>query len=1380
MDHLDSVTRLRNEWNLLTDEADTPGPAPSNKSTQSRSSTEKTSSEQSSLLAHHPNIVKPIAWEMLPDFGGMMTLYDNEVGIVTAREFFLPEQAAAAESEAAITPHDSVRQAVKYVKQQTPQDLIAILLAIVGVVEVLETTRGMNIVHHSINPFSIGVMENGESKLGGWHFFQKVESDSRGQARGLLKENPAPLQYIAPECTGRMNQDMDFRSDLYSLGITMYELFVGSLPFRSLEPMELIHQHIAQDVPEPHKINPTVPRAISDTIIKLLQKNPEDRYQSPQALLADIKELKASLEANGLAGVKDFVPGVVDELAQFKILDNLYGRDYVTKPIIDCYSKISMSGGSALVMLRGPSGVGKSKVVNKLADPIHERNGYFAQGKFDVFKQGISFSIIETLQFLIRQVLAGGAGELEQLRKDVIEALEDDAAALIDVIPEVKIILGNNYKVKPMPALGPVESENRFRAVLTDFVAIFARKNLVMFLDDLQWSSNSDFSLISSLLSEAQRQQRLLIIGAYRDNDINANHGLPAMIKEVRSKGIEVLEFELGPLSIEDVRRLIADTLHRDPSETDPELQTLTELVFAKTDGNPFFVTQILQSLYRSGFINFDFNKRIWRFHLQKIQAEDLPATVVDLLVKQILRLPKSTQGLLKVGACAGVNTFAMERLALVLQMKVQKVANDLKPAVDAGLILPVVASGNQITQTTEERTLYRFLHERVQQASYSLLTEAERPTTHRLIGLRLLEGIQEAERESMLIEITNQLNNWRRPLQTDERIALINLNLRAGKKCLRTTSFHTALGYFLIAKELLDDEHSEAAAVATKNLVIKGSKKKRPSLLNESNITSSTKQLTTSSLKYPPLSPVALDVYLSLIDGHFAQNNYKKCIEIVEELLPRCTRPLEKGKCLSQKMTCLQAQGKYQKTIETGFEAMSILGYEVNMDDEAAAAYAETLKPSTLLAIEKIRNIPETKKMLDEEHLLLQEIMSVLILPVYMARPGLLPALCYTSTTLTLNHGISAAGAYPLLMTGVLFGAEGDREGLLRSAAYGKAAVQISEAYGLSPASPAIYQVYAGHIAVFHEDNMNEVLRLLGLAVSTGEEVYNVDYTGFACVEIPLYSMFSGENLNSVYSKLVATKPVIARLDQKLMDYWLGMPLQFVINLRSSDKENEPLNFEGEGLGDAEAIADLANSESISHCYLYHMYRMIMAVYFLDFDLAIKLAVDELEPRYAGMRGSYYVALVCFYASLAFMNSRVPLDSFQQKLLQRNIRDLREISLTAPKIWAHKMALLDAKLSRKDEGQMFRTLDLFDEAIAMANEVQCVNEAALANEICGKWLVTLSKRRALPYLYEAHRNYVLWGAQAKARNLAETFPELANSKSFYEVLINAFVPYMA
>ncbi|KAF3933514.1 hypothetical protein ABW20_dc0103708 [Dactylellina cionopaga] len=1437
-DKVDSLTRLRWEWRLFSGSSAEPGsfnnaiktpslpsssvasPSPLSQRGVVIPSHSSSSNYSLSNLSLHPHIVSPMLMDYFPD-GAISLVYDDKRGYKTVKEWFLPERKVMEEDPATQIPdtpsetplvepiaRDSRNSSIATLtapspppppnsnrtptpKPRTQSDLIGILTVCYDIVQVLGVIHSLGITHNNVNPYSLLITPGTPPKgyLFGWHLATRhgrdeVTHDHAGSAIMTLRDSPSPLQYIAPECTGRMNRVVDYRADFYSLGITMYELCVGFLPFRAVEPLELIHQHIAKPPAAPSEVNQSIPITVSKVILKLLEKNAEDRYQTASGLQADLDVLIKRL--NEGISLDDYVIGEADANSQFSVTSKLYGREGVLKPLHDCYEAVREKRSSSMVLIGGVSGTGKSRLVQEVQKAAIKNKGYFTTGKFEQYKRNTAFfNLIQTLQDLVRQVLSESIQNLEKWRVDAIRALDGESLVLLEVIPEMKLLLGPDYKPDVLPALGPSEREARFRTVFVRFLSIFARHSLVVFLDDLQWCSSTEFNLIANIVAQAGtggQGQSILLVGAYRNNEVNAEHGLYSMISRVKDYGVPVIDLEIGDLDIESVGKIVADTFHRPfpPSLTDlevyeneapgdrsahvsvrphdAELRTLTELVFAKTHGNAFFVTQLLKSLHRGGHIWFDFGERMWRFSLSTIETDELPDGVVDLLVKQMMSLSEETREIMKTAACLGHGKISAETLSVACGKPIEQTEESLWGALDAGLMLPMASQyhaglthevtsqpeGGGITPYMANRypavpadpsqvITYRFLHDRVQQAAYSLIPEDQLQQVHRTIGSRLLANTTSEGLDLMIYEITNHLNYWQGPLTRDESRKLINLNFEAGKRALRTTAFNTALNYFSQAKHLLDqgnedEENYMEDAFGVVRKVNVGERR--------------------------------LNITMSLAETLFAESDYIGAIDTIQRLLDDCTLSVNKSRCLLLKMKYLMAMGRLQDTTAAGLSALSLLGYYIPEDEEGAKKHAESLRLACEL--DSI-DLAQVKAMDQRKHntadILLHEICSGVLLPIYMSRPSLLPSVCLTSFRTTLRSGLCIESAYPIVMLACMISGEGGPHNLSLSWKLGHLAVTLveKEMQEVTPTNaPAIFQVFAGHIACFHR-GMSDVIKYEHLALVTGQAVFEVDYQGYASAEIPTFSMLSGERLESVNVKMNTSRATTVRRNYRLGDWWLRMPYQVLLNLRGLGNPN-PVKLEGLEMT-AEDGESILKSESVSHVYAFNLYKIILAAFFGDMDTAYECVMKGTRPHSGFMISSIYLSWSYFYGGFALIDRRDRLTRDELNYLYDTIKQLKDWALYAKDTFLHKYLALEAEL-HKDTESTLTTLDRFEEAIQLANQAQFFHEAALINERCAMWLSKLGTKRWLFYLREAYKLYSWWGANAKLQAMRNAYSE--------------------
>ncbi len=601
-----------------------------------------------------------------------------------------------------------------------------------------------------------------------------------------------------------MNRGIDYRTDFYSLGVTFYELLTGQLPFQSTDPMELVHSHIARKAIPPIAVNPAIPQILNDIVMKLMAKTAEDRYQTAFGIKYDLEKCWEQYAASGT--IAPFELGRRDISERFVIPEKLYGRETEVETLLTAFERIS-AGNSEIMLVAGFSGIGKTAVVNEVHKPIVRQRGYFIKGKFDQFKRNIPFSAwVQALQNLMRQLLTETAAVVQEWKAKILAALGENGQVIIDVIPELELLIG---KQPPAPELEGSAAQNRFNLLFQKFIRLFATQEhpLVIFLDDLQWADSASLKLMQLLLSDSDTGF-LLLIGAYRDNEVSPAHPLMLTLDEIQKTHATINRITLAPLDRPSLNCLIADTLSCPPERA----ISLTELVLAKTKGNPFFTNQFLKSLYEDGLISFDFSCNYWQCDIAQVKAISVSDDVVEFMATQLQKLPENTQAVLKLAACIG-NTFDLATLAIVHEKSQAETAADLWKALQEGLVIPISEvykffqdeSSVKGQENVELTVPYKFLHDRVQQAAYFLIPEDQKQSTHLKIGRLLLTNTPENEREEKIFDIVNQLNIAVDLIDSQtEQDELAQLNLVAGRKAKASTAYAAAIGYLSVGMKLL------------------------------------------------------------------------------------------------------------------------------------------------------------------------------------------------------------------------------------------------------------------------------------------------------------------------------------------------------------------------------------------------------------------------------------------------------------------------------------------------------------------------------------------------------------------------------------------------
>lgn len=671
-----------------------------------------------------------------------------------------------------------------------PLDLKRFLSNAIGLAKTLGRVHQQRIIHKDIKPANVLVDDAGSAWLTGF-----------GIASQLPRERQSPdppefiagtLAYMAPEQTGRVNRSIDSRSDLYSLGVTFYEMLTGSLPFTASDPMEWVHCHIARQPAAPSELLETVPASVSAITMKLLSKTAEERYQTAAGVESDLRLCLSQWESQGY--IKDFTAGAHDIPDHLMIPEKLYGRDREVDTLVAAFERIVGGGRPELVLVSGYSGIGKSSVVNELHKPLVRPRGLFASGKFDQYKRDIPYATLaHAFQSLIRRLLSQSEEELRKWQNALREALDPNGLLMVNLVPELRHVIGEQ---PPVPELPPQEAQRRFQTVFRRFIGVFARPEhpLALFLDDMQWLDAATLDLLEELLSCGDLQH-LLLIGAYRDNEVDASHPLVRKLEAIRQAGAAVNDIVLTPLSRDDLGKLLVDSLHCQLERAAP----LADLIHEKTAGNPFFAVQFISTLADDRLLTFDYHTRRWVWDLLRIRAKGFTDNVVELMVDKLKRLPPETQKVLQQFACIG-NSAEFETLRMAYQGSVEDMHDHLWEAVRSGLIFRADNSYGFLS--------YGFLHDRVQEAAYSLIPEELRAETHLRIGVHLAERTSAEKLEEAIFEIVNQLNRGSHLITSvEDRERVAELNLIAGRRAKLSTAYDSALKYLRAGRALLSEE---------------------------------------------------------------------------------------------------------------------------------------------------------------------------------------------------------------------------------------------------------------------------------------------------------------------------------------------------------------------------------------------------------------------------------------------------------------------------------------------------------------------------------------------------------------------------------------------
>ncbi len=1132
------------------------------------------------------------------------------------------------------------------------------------------------------------------------------------------------LAYLSPEQTGRMNRGVDYRSDFYALGVTFYQLLTGQLPFATDDPMELIHCHLAKQPAPLHEVRGsdgsfTLPNVLSDIVLKLMSKNAEDRYQSALGLKYDLEHCLAQWQETH--GIEPFELGSRDVGDRFLIPESLYGRAAEVQTLLDAFERVSQ-GHTELMLVAGFSGIGKTAVVNEVHKPIARQHGYFIKGKFDQFNRNIPLSgVVQALRNLMRQLLSESDGQLQVWKSQILAAVGDSGQVLIDVMPELERLIG----AQPAAVeLSGTAAQNRFNLLFQQFIQIFTTPDhpLVMFLDDLQWADAASLSFINLLMTELATGY-LLLIGAYRDNEVSPAHPLMLTIAAIAKAAATVNTITLQPLSPHDLNRLVADTLHC----TEVVAQPLTDLVVQKTQGNPFFATQFLKALHQDGLIEFDWQAGHWQCDIAQVREAALTDDVVEFMALQLQKLPTATQAMLTLAACIG-NQFDLTTLAIVSEHSEIATATDLWSALQQGLVLPQSQIykfyiGRDTPELVSESHVlhYRFLHDRVQQAAYSLIPDDQKQITHLKIGQLMLQNTPEALQEEHVFEIVSQLN-YGVELLTDqtERDRLAQLNLKVGRKALASTAYEAAVGYFKVGRELLASNAWE--------------------------------------LHYA----LCLALHESAAEAAYLSGDFAAMEQLVEQVLQQSNSILDRIKAYEIKIQAYASQTQFMASLEVALEGLQHLNVyfpSAPTGSDIEATFANVTAQVQTITIANLANLPPMQDAHARSSL---RLLAGANAAAFQADPNLFVLIVLKMVSLSIEYGNSAEstlgyGLYGLLMSCIL----GDWE---TGYQLGQLALNLLDNFHDKQIECKTKFVVNTSVR-FRKEHLRQTIQSLQEAYQIGLENGDIEFAGYSILHHCDHCFFLGDSLFDLEQKIPVYIASLEKLKEVTSSNILRIYLQTIFHLTQGSPM--PGSLIGEAYNELQDLPRLQAAQNQKGLFYLYFAKLFLHYFFQDFDQALTM-IQSLENYLEGGRGNAVFPIFNFYDSLTCLAlySETPEAEREHGLEQVNVNQdqLRQWAAYAPLNYQHKWFLVEAERNRV-LGLRLEAIENYDRAIAGAKENGYIQEESLANELAARFYLHWGKEKvAAGYMQEAYYGYARWGAKAKTDDLEKRYPRLLAS----------------
>lgn len=911
----------------------------------------------------------------------------------------------------------------------TPVATALFLKLATRIAETLAQLHKSGIVHQNIRPANIRIhRERGDA-------FLLNPADSRGafdpSQPGLDADTlSATLPYIAPEQTGSMNRPIDQRADLYSLGVTFYEQLAGSLPFHAEDPSGWVHCHIAR-LPRPLlEAAPSVPPALAAVIMKLLQKAPEERYQTARGVKLDLERCLSELGTKG--EIEPFPLGQNDVWDKLRLPTKLYGRERELQELRAAFERVLATSTPEVALITGYSGIGKSALVQEMQEPILRKSGFFLSGKFDQYMRDIPYVTIgQAFRELVREILTESEAKLEEWRRRLLEALGPNGQLVIDVIPQIEHVIGKQPPVPPLPIS---DAQNRFNMVFRHLIGVFAKTEhpLVLFLDDLQWVDFASLKLLHHVIAHPETKH-LFFIGAYRDQEAGSSHPFITTVEELQKSGARVTSLTLNPLSQEDVCRYIADALHCSAERAEP----LARIIAAKTGGNPFFVTQFLAELYQDYLVTFDEAEATWRWNVEEIEAKNITDNIVDLMVSKLQRLSGEAQAALQLAACIG-NEFGGKMLALVHDKEPHETYQDLDEAVRAEFML-------------RRGDTYKFLHDRVQQAAYMIIPEEQRSWVHLRIGRILLERTREEDLEEKVFNIVNQLNIGVQYVEDEgEKRRIAELNLLAGRRAKASAAYQSAASHLRAGLSMFTEESW-----------------------------SSDYELT-------------YQIHIELAECECLNGNFAEAARLCSIVLARAKTKTHKASAYRIKIQLQTAMTENEKGIETGIECLKLFGIELSPRPDKEKVLAEFQRVRENLRSRRIEDLYALPRLADPDMVAAMDVLAEVCLTAFYADPSLYELMICHMVSISVQYGNTGSSTMGYATFGTTlcdrFGEY--QEGYL----FGKLAYDLTERHEFLAFRAQVCNLFGSMISIWthHISKTIEYLRIgFQAALETGNITY-------------------------------------------------------------------------------------------------------------------------------------------------------------------------------------------------------------------------------------------------------------------------------------------------
>jgi len=1182
-----------------------------------------------------------------------------------------------------------------------PMEVRRFLRLAIGITAVLGKAHARGLVHKDIKPTTILVNETtGDIKLTGFGF-----------ASRLLRERQAPdppefiagtLAYMAPEQTGRMNRSIDSRSDLYALGVTLYQMLTGALPFAAVDPIDWIHRHLARKAVPPDERRRDVPVPVSNIIMKLLAKTAEERYQTAGGVERDLRRCLAAWEAR--RAIDGFSLAEQDAPDRLFIPEKLYGRAREVDRLLASFDRVVTKGMPELVLVSGYSGIGKSSVVNELHKILVAPRGLFASGKFDQHRRDIPYAtLVQAFQSLVRELLGKSDAALDTWRRTILEALGPNGRLMVDLVPELKLIIGDQPPVTELP---PQQAKNRFQLVFRQFMGVFARPEhpLALFLDDLQWLDAATLELLQGILTGSDLAH-LLLIGAYRDNEVDDAHPLMRTLQAIELADVRIEKIELVPLARDDVEQLVVDALRCESAIAQP----FAQLVHQKTAGNPFFAIQFLNALAEEQLLAYEHAAGRWCWDLDRIHAKGYTDNVADLVVAKLTRLPDEARETLQHLACLG-NAATVAMLSAILGRSDEQVRAELWEALRQEL---VQCSGDA----------YKFTHDRVQEAAYSLIPEAFRATTHLRIGRMLVAQTPPELRQAAIFEIVNQFNRGTALIESrDEQEQLAELNFAAGSRAKASSAYASALIYFESAAALLSTDRWERRR------------------------------------------DLAFQVELNRAECEFLMGGLAAAEERLAALSSRAASTLERARATSLRLDLMTTLGQNADAVAVGLDYLRHLGIEWPVHPTKEEIRPEYDRIWSQLGERHIEDLIDLPLMTDPVSSANLEVLIKLGSPALFTDLNLFTLVICCAVNLSLEHGNSEASAPAYAQLGTLAGSRfGDYAAAFQ---FGRVGYELIERRGFKRFQAGTYATF-GNMGIPSARHVREGREILRRAFDAANAIGDLPFAAFSCTQIVSNMLMAGDPLPEMQREAEYGLAFARKRGFGLVIDTIATQLGLIRTLRGLTPTFG--RFDDEQFDERQIESRFSGNPNLAYAeYWYHVRKLQARFFAGDYSAALESASRVQRAPWIE-RGGLEAADYHFYAALsrARVSDPRPAGERHEEMdaLAVHYRQLRIWADNCSENFENRAALVAAELARLEERDL-DAMRLYEQAIRSARSHGFLHNEALAYELAARFYAARGFEEISDlYLQNARAGYHRWGAVGKTTQLDELHPYLSTGK---------------